>query len=123
MDFVFSGFRQAGTFREYTFEGIAEDRSRSRFLVNADLSLARRHGITLQELPLLCLHLLESLDSRTATEPIYFSEDAMKTLASERAAIAKAAALKKRPWRPRKPDTETATAAVAPAAHNGPISL
>jgi hypothetical protein len=121
MDFVFSGFRQAGTFREYTFEGIAEDRSRSRFLVNADLNLARRHGITLQELPLLCLHLLEGLDTLSPAEPIEFTEEAMKTLAAERAAIAKAAALKKRPWRPRKPDT-----AVEPAVRtvqNRPLSL
>jgi hypothetical protein len=104
MDFVFSGFRNSGSVREYTFEGIAEDRSRSRFIVDADLSLARRHGITLQELPLLCLHFLEGMAVLDGTKPIRFSEEAMIALATERAALARAAALRKRPWRPRKPE-------------------
>ena len=103
MEFVFSGFRHDGNVRVFKFVGIAEDRTRSAFRVDADLSLLRRHGITLQEAPLLCRRLLDGMEDDARTPVITFSEQEMAALASERAEIAKAAALKKRPWHARKP--------------------
>ena len=103
MEFVFSGFRHDGNIREFKFIGIATDRTRMAFRVDADLSLLRRHGITLQEAPLLCWRLLDGMEEEARTPVVTFSEQEMATLASERAAIAKAAALKKRPWHARKP--------------------
>jgi hypothetical protein len=73
------------------------------FRVDADLGLLRRHGITLQEAPLLCRRLLDGVKDDARTPVITFSEQEMAALANERAEIAKAAALKKRPWHPRKP--------------------
>jgi len=61
MRFLMTGFEQANEVRQYAFIGIAADRSRRSFTVGADLSRARKHQITLQELPLLCCRLLEKL--------------------------------------------------------------
>ena len=60
MEFVFTGFRQSNNFRHFAFEGIAEDRTRTQFVVGADLMLIRKYQITMQELPLICLRLLEA---------------------------------------------------------------
>lgn len=57
--FVLQGFSEAMGFRIFAFEGIAADRSRTSFTVRTDLALARRYGIRLQELPLLCREILD----------------------------------------------------------------
>ncbi len=103
MEFVFTGFHHRGNVREYSFEGVAEDRTRTAYQVDADLSLARRYGITLQELPLLCRRLLEAADDGARVPIITFTEQDMRTLATDRKAVAVAAALKKRPWHARRP--------------------
>ena len=62
MYFVLNGFSEDMGFRVFTFERISADRThivRLPFTVRIDLALARKHGIRLQELPLLCRSVLE----------------------------------------------------------------
>lgn len=63
MQFTLVGFKQDEGFRVFTFEGIAEDRTRTTFTVRTDLALIRGYGIRVQELPLLCRGLLERMTS------------------------------------------------------------
>src|ERR1051325_4197562 len=79
MYFVLNGFSQEMGFRVFTFDGISPDRVhliRMPFTVRIDLALARKHGIRLQELPLLCRSVLErghnAQEKRTFT---YTKED------------------------------------------------
>ncbi len=61
MQFVLVGFTQDAGFRVFAFEGIGEDRARTKFTVRADLALIRGYEIRVQELPLLCRGLLERM--------------------------------------------------------------
>ena len=49
MEFVFTGFRQNSNVRQYSFDGIGADRTRTRFIVGADLALSRKYAIAMQE--------------------------------------------------------------------------
>jgi hypothetical protein len=59
MEYTLTGFTHDAGFRVFAFEGIGEDRVRLPYSVKADIALARRYGIRVQELPLLCRELLE----------------------------------------------------------------
>ena len=61
MTFLLSGFKEGSGSRCFSFDCVAADRSRTNVIVGADMALARKHAIRLQELPLLCVRLLESL--------------------------------------------------------------
>jgi len=78
MQFVLTGFRQDAGTRVFAFEGIATDRTRSNFSVSADLELSRRHGIRMQELPLLCLRFLEKQDEAEPQRHVAFAEADMR---------------------------------------------
>jgi hypothetical protein len=65
MQFVLVGFTQDAGFRVFAFEGIAEDRTRTKYTVRADLALIRGYEIRVQELPLLCRALLERVTQVT----------------------------------------------------------
>lgn len=98
MRFTFTGFRQDGGCRVFAYEGIGEDRVKTRFSVRVDLALSRQFGIRLQELPLLCVTVLER---RTGDErDLVFSGEAMavavEAAATEAAEVARAAAPKRR---------------------------
>lgn len=93
MKFVMAGFRQTENVRYYSFQGIGEDRrTRTEFTVGIDLTLLQKHGIPLQEAPLLCSLLLtsrgsdEQLRGSLFSEPsLIFSEDDMLAHAERRA--------------------------------------
>jgi hypothetical protein len=93
MKFVLAGFRQTENIRFYSFQGIGEDRrTRTEFRVGIDLTLLHKHGIPLQEAPLLCSLLLasrgadEQLRSSMFSEcSLMFSEDDMLAHAERRA--------------------------------------
>lgn len=105
MQFILTGFKQDREFRVFAFEGIAADRVRSQFTVRADLSLSRRYGIRLQELPLMCRAVLEHREEGDQENTMTFSEEAMRLhMANSIAARALAAQKKKTP---RKPAQET----------------
>src|ERR1700688_3275885 len=108
MQFILTGFTQELGFRVFAFERMAEDRTRTRWTVRADLALIRRYGIRLQELPLMCRGLLERGDD-VETRAIIFSEEQMRTCADERAAAKEGAAHKRKA--PRRPASENSGAA------------
>ena len=75
MKFVLAGFRQNENIRHYSFQGIGDDRrTRTEFSVGVDLTLLHKHGIPLQEAPLLCSHLLTSRGADEQLRSVMFSE-------------------------------------------------
>lgn len=83
MTFTLSGFKEGDGFRRFTFQCVAADRSMTTVTVRADVSLARKHEIRLQELPLLCLRLLQSLDEKAPVVPIILTEAHMIAIQME----------------------------------------
>jgi len=75
MQFVLTGFKHDGRLRVFEFQGIAADKTRSEFFVSADLTLIRTYGIRVQELPLLCLRLLEQHEFSEEERTLVFAED------------------------------------------------
>lgn len=59
VQYVLAGFTHSTGFRVFAFEGVADDWVRTTYSVRADLALARKYGIRVQELPLLCRAVLE----------------------------------------------------------------
>jgi hypothetical protein len=108
VQFILKGFSEIRGFRIFAFERIASDRTRDLFSVKADLTLIRRYGIRLQELPLLCRSVLERCDDSGEKRAFAFSEQDMRLHADGLAARAEAAK-HKRP--PRKPAIENLGAA------------
>lgn len=100
MQFVLTGFAEVPGFRVFAFEGVAADRSRTDFSVKADLVLARRYGIRLQEFPLLCRALLEQRHEGVDKRSFIYSEDDMRVYADAAAARVEAAQKRKPPRRP-----------------------
>ena len=96
MQFILTGFTQDRGFRVFAFEGVGADRVRVAFTVRADLALSLRYGIRLQELPLMCRGLLERRDEAEEQHSLTFTEDAMRTHASDSAAARALAAAKKK---------------------------
>ncbi|MFN0166872.1 MAG: hypothetical protein ACKV22_10620 [Bryobacteraceae bacterium] len=107
--FLLRGFSQAMGVRIFSFEGVAPDRTRAAFTVQTDLALTRSYGIRLQELPLLCLAILERSAEGDQERKFTYTEEDMRVHASDCAAAREAAALKRKG--PRKPPTENVGAA------------
>ncbi len=77
MTYTLSGFTEGNGQRRFAFLCVGSDRSRRTIIVRADLSLARKHAIRLQELPLICLRLLQSFGDCVLAESIALTEDQM----------------------------------------------
>ncbi|HYI95939.1 MAG TPA: hypothetical protein VEX68_20525 [Bryobacteraceae bacterium] len=77
MRFVLTGFTDVTGFRVFTFERIAEDRTRTKFAVKTDMALTRRYNIRLQELPLLCREILERCDEDEQARTFTYTEAEM----------------------------------------------
>ncbi len=118
-----TGFTQDTGCRVFAYEGIGEDRVRIRFTVRADLEMSRKYGIRLQELPLMCLGILERsmVSDETGVLPsdmdraLTYTEAAMMQYSDDCVAARGAAALKRTSVR----RTPVKTAA-APAAEFNP---
>ncbi len=95
MQFVLVGFSHDLGFRVFSFEGIAADRTRTRFAVRTDLALIRDYGIRVQELPILCRGLLERRDETQRERTLTFSAEEMRLHAVNCAAQRDAAQRKK----------------------------
>jgi hypothetical protein len=96
MEFILLGFREDEGYRRFEFEGIAADRTRTMFTVRADLSLIRRYGIRVQELPLLCREFLERRDENSDQQAWTFTEEDMRQHEEDCAATRAATAQKKK---------------------------
>jgi hypothetical protein len=77
MQYILTGFTHNGGFRVFAFEGVTNGAARTAYSVNADLALARKHGIRVQELPLLCRAVLELRDENDDRRAFTFTEGAM----------------------------------------------
>jgi hypothetical protein len=109
MQYILTGFSQDQGFRVFAYERIGDDRLRTRFTVRADLSLIRKYGIRLQELPLMCRGLLDRRVDGEAERTLIFTEDEMGAYAKNCLAVRDAAAAKRKP--PRRPPSENIGAA------------
>ncbi|HJT88430.1 MAG TPA: hypothetical protein VJ732_11250 [Bryobacteraceae bacterium] len=98
MEFILTGFSQAGGIRRYAFRGTAAGASQE-FTVETDVGLLRRYGIALQELPLLCRRLLERDAAGQETHILTFSEDLMREHADHCEAVQRAALEKRKSHR------------------------
>ena len=74
MHFVLAGFGHSEHTRRYYFDAVEKDQDRKRVTVSADVDVARKCGIALQELPLLCRRLL---DEHPDAASIHFTEPEM----------------------------------------------
>jgi hypothetical protein len=99
MDFMLAGFKEGNGVRRYHFDWVATDRSRRAVIVSADLTLARKHEIRIQELPLLCRRLLDTIQEPELSAAVALTEDHMIAIQ----ASARAAAEKKSQKPPRRP--------------------
>ena len=104
MTFTLAGFDDGEGLRRFAFQCVDTDRSKSTVIVRADVSLARQHQIRLQELPLICLQLLESLSDEEFTEGITLTEDRMIAIQSAARSAAEKK-VRKAPKRPPSPET------------------
>jgi hypothetical protein len=84
VQFSLIGFHQDTGFRVFTFEGTAADHTRTAYTVRADLALTRKHGIRIQELPLLCRGLLERAGEGEQKYTATFTEEEMALHAAAR---------------------------------------
>jgi len=116
MDFILTGFHQDANVRQYAFQGIGADRTRTEFTVGADLQLIRKYQIAVQELPLLCRKVLEEHLVGEPKTAFVFTEEDMQLFAKNRTeAKEQAAQRKKLPRRP--PANNSGRAWRAPGQH------
>ena len=78
MQYILTGFTHDMGFRIFAFEGIGEDRVRTEYKVKADLALIHRYGIRVQELPLLCLGILERRNEAEEQQTFTYTEGDMR---------------------------------------------
>ena len=58
LDLRYAGFDQAQSIRKYKFDNVADNNATGHFVITVDLTLLRKHNISMQELPALCLRKL-----------------------------------------------------------------
>jgi hypothetical protein len=85
MKFALTTFRQDGSFRVYSFTEKPRGKEYVTYLVRADVDTARRWGISLQELPLLCCRALEDQVPTGELHTITFTPRDMQQYVAERA--------------------------------------
>ena len=90
MEFTMTGFSEEAGVRRYNFRGTSVNRTYQEFAVHTDVALARKYGIGLQELPLLCRRLLEKDPERLDVHIIVFSEELMREHSDQVAAAERA---------------------------------
>lgn len=76
MVFALTGFSDERSLRRFTFELAGSGPPRTTIVVVADVTLVRKYEIPLQELPLLCVRLLQSWTA-DADGTVVFPEEEM----------------------------------------------
>lgn len=105
LEFILLGFSQNNNMRRFFFERTgAAGMAREQFTVDADMGLARRYKIAMQDLPLLCRRMLDQADG-TVSRTLIFGEAQMCSHAGILASEMEARALKKKPFRRHSPAT------------------
>lgn len=106
VQYLLSGFTQNTGLRVFTFEGVADDWAKTAYSVGADLALARKYGIRVQELPLLCRRVLERRTEDGDQRAFTLTEGDMTIHAD----LVRAAIESQKKKAPRRPFTAAATA-------------
>jgi hypothetical protein len=92
VNFILTGFTQIEGFRVFGFEGRRSGKTLAIHTVRADLDLTRRHGIAVQDLPLLCRAMLDRTPEDEERRAWIFTEEEMsrheRTCEAARAAAA-----------------------------------
>lgn len=96
MEYVLTNFRQLLNIRRFHFSGTTESRERLEFIVGVDLTSARKYGIAVQELPLLCRRFLEQRNDSGQPRGVNFTDAQMADYASQRDVEKKLADSKRR---------------------------
>lgn len=81
LQFAFVGFTQSTGRRVFEFECVAPSRVRTQYSVSADLALARKYGIKMQELPLICRAVLEQRSAEADLQVFNLTELDMSVIA------------------------------------------
>ena len=99
MQYVLTGFSSDMGFRVFAFDAVDDDRVRTEYLVRADLTLVRKYGIKLQELPLLCRGVLEQRIFVSKVERTFtYTEDEMSIHADARTVAAEKLKAARKRW-------------------------
>lgn len=122
MQFRMTGHTQTGGFRVFSFQGVGEDRVRIKFTVRVNLALSQRHGLRLQELPLICLAFLERDGGGPEPRDLTFDEAAIVRYLEEQAIAAEAAAAAQKKPTPRGRGKVTPDEDVAPPEEIAPTA-
>jgi len=98
LPFIFTGFRQTAGSRVFAFESSPKDQMQTKLTVRADIGLGRKHGIHLQDWPLLCVEMIEGRadDIKPGSCELIFDEARMRERADARTAMRLSALLKKK---------------------------
>src|SRR3954453_5965160 len=107
--YVLNGFSEEQGFRVFMFDSISADRVhmvRRPFTVRIDMALARKHGIRLQELPLLCRSILERDNADQEQQAFTYTEEDMRLHVDRIAAREEAARLNRAPRRSSNPNVQ-----------------
>lgn len=88
MHYKLLGFSQSGSVRRFSFQRVGIGLTPTAFIVLADLILARKFNLTLQELPSFCSRILEAGDEDRPAEIVVFTEAQMHFYAAEKTADA-----------------------------------
>lgn len=100
MMITLAGFKEGGGLRRFAFQCVGADKSKTTVIVRADVNLARKYDIRLQELPLICVRLLETLSGDQLAGPITLTEDHMVAIQAAARAAAEKRAAQRPPRRP-----------------------
>lgn len=100
ISYILKGFSQVMEFRVFEFEAVAVDRAHVLFTVRIDLALARKYGIRLQELPLLCRAVLDQCSEDDEQRDFTYTEQLMSFHAEQQLGQPASGRDKKSPWEP-----------------------
>jgi len=85
MNYLLTGFKHDKDVRVFAFQCVSDGNSpATQYSVRADLSAARKHGISQQDLPILCRNLLTQRQPE-ADACVTFTEDELQAIADEKA--------------------------------------
>src|SRR5712692_9878035 len=104
MKLMYMGFSHETTaVRLYSFEGVVSEGIRKGFHVTADIALLTKHHVRIQEVPMMCLRLLESCAETEQQPELLVLTEADMIVHVRAAAAAKEKAASKRVRRPFRP--------------------
>lgn len=97
MKLLYMGFAHKTTgIRQYSFQGMISDGTRKGFFVTTEVALLTKHHIQIQEVPMMCLRLLESAtEAQPQLELFILTEADMLAHIRDKAAIKELATSKR----------------------------